>query len=197
MHFNICKEIGVQLDKKHWYEHVPNSVVTYQGGKVTILWNQQMQTDRTIPINKPDIIIRDNENGTCMLVDVAISGDRNVIKKEAEKILKYKDLTIEIQRMRNIKARVVLVITGATGTISKSFRKYVRNIAGNHDVKELQKTTKLGTAHILRKVVAHKNKRTNAGTRDKGTINNKDRIAATMCPLRTWFSREYVYGYPA
>jgi hypothetical protein len=34
-----------------------------------------------------------------MLIDVAISGDRNVIKKEAEKILKYKDLTIEIQRM--------------------------------------------------------------------------------------------------
>ena len=31
-----------------------------------------------------------------MLIDVAISGDRNVIKKEAEKILKYKDLTTEI-----------------------------------------------------------------------------------------------------
>ena len=54
-------------------------------------------------VNKPDIIIRDNENGTCMLIDVAISGDRNVIKKEAEKILKYKDLTIEIQRMWNVK----------------------------------------------------------------------------------------------
>jgi hypothetical protein len=38
-----------------------------------------------------------------MLIDVAISGDRNVIKKEAEKILKYKDLTIEIQRMWNVK----------------------------------------------------------------------------------------------
>jgi hypothetical protein len=80
IHFNICKEIGVQLDKKHWYEHVPKSVVTNQGGKVTILWNQQVQTDRTIPSNKPDIIIRDNEKGTCMLIDVAISGDRNVIK---------------------------------------------------------------------------------------------------------------------
>jgi hypothetical protein len=34
-----------------------------------------------------------------MLIDVAIPGDRNVIQKEAEKILKYKDLTIEIQRM--------------------------------------------------------------------------------------------------
>jgi len=40
-----------------------------------------------------------NENRTCMLIDVAILGDRNVIKKEAEKILKCKDLTIEIQRM--------------------------------------------------------------------------------------------------
>ena len=71
---------------------------TGQGGAVTILWNQQVQTDRNIPSNKSDII-RDNEKKTCMLMDIAISGDRNVIKKEAEKILKYKDLTIEIQRM--------------------------------------------------------------------------------------------------
>jgi len=52
--------------------------------------------DKTIPNNKPDIIIRDNEKETCMLIDVAISGNRNVIKKETEKIQRYKDLTIEI-----------------------------------------------------------------------------------------------------
>jgi hypothetical protein len=46
-----------------------------------------MQTDRTIPNNKRDIIIRDNEKGKRMLIDVAISGDRNVLKKEAEKVL--------------------------------------------------------------------------------------------------------------
>ena len=88
-----------------------------------------------------------------MLIDVAISGDRNVIKKEADKILKYKDLTIEIQRMWNVITKVIQVITGATGTISKSFRKYVSNIPGNHEVKELQNTAILGTAHILRKVL--------------------------------------------
>jgi hypothetical protein len=38
-----------------------------------------------------------------LLIDVAISGDRNVIKKEAEKILKYKDLTVEIQSTCNVK----------------------------------------------------------------------------------------------
>jgi len=128
-------------------------IKTSQGGKVTILWNQQVQTDRTIPNNKPDIIIHDNEKGTCMLIDVAISGDRNVIKKEAEKILKYRDLTIEIQRMWNVKTKVIPVVIGGTGTISKSFGKYVSNIPGKHEVKELQKTAILGTAHILRKVL--------------------------------------------
>jgi hypothetical protein len=88
-----------------------------------------------------------------MLIYVKISEDRNMIKKEAEKILKYKDLTIEIQRMRNVKARVIPVIIGATGTISKSLRKYVSNIPGNHEVRELQKTATLGTAHVHRKVL--------------------------------------------
>jgi len=88
-----------------------------------------------------------------IIIDAEISGDINVIKKEAEKILKYKDLTTEIQRMWNVKTKVIPVIIGATGTISKSFRKYVSNIPGKHEVKELQKTTILGTAHILRKVL--------------------------------------------
>jgi hypothetical protein len=60
-----------------------------------------------------------------MLIEVPIPGDRNVIKKEAEKILKYKDLITEIQRMWNVKTKVTPVIIGATGTISKSFRQYL------------------------------------------------------------------------
>ena len=90
--FNICKEIGVKLDNNHWYERVPKLVETSHEGKVTILWNLQVQTDRTIRNIKPDIMMRDNEKWTCMLTDVAIWGDRNVIKKKAEKIIKYKDL---------------------------------------------------------------------------------------------------------
>jgi len=55
--------------------------------------------------------------------------------------------------MGNVKTKVITVIIGAIGTISKSFRKYVSNISGKHEVKELQKTAILGTAHILRKVL--------------------------------------------
>jgi hypothetical protein len=54
--------------------------------------------------------------------------------------------------MWNVQARVIPVVIGATGTVSKSFRKYVSNIPGKYDVKELQKTAILGSAHILRKV---------------------------------------------
>ena len=48
---------------------------------------------------------------------------------------------------------IIPVIFGATETISKSFRNRVSNIPGHHEVRELQKTAILGTAHILRKVL--------------------------------------------
>jgi hypothetical protein len=108
---------------------------------------------RTIPNNKPDIIIRDNKKGTCMLIDAAIPRDRNVIKKEAEKTLKYKDLITEIQRMWNVKTKVTPVTIGTNGTISTPFRKYLSSVPGKHDITELQKTAVLGTAHTLREVL--------------------------------------------
>ena len=55
--------------------------------------------------------------------------------------------------MWNVKTKVMPGIIGATGTISKSFRKYVSNIPEKHGVKELQKTAILGTAHVLREVL--------------------------------------------
>ena len=76
-----------------------------------------VRTDRTIPNNKPDITFRDNKNGTCMLIDDVISGDRNVIQQEAENILKYEKLTSDMQRMWNVNAKVIPVIIGATGSI--------------------------------------------------------------------------------
>ena len=55
--------------------------------------------------------------------------------------------------MWKVKTRVIPVIIGATGAISKSFRKYISNIPRNHEVKELQKTAILDTAHILRELL--------------------------------------------
>jgi hypothetical protein len=87
--------------------------------------------------------------------------------------------------MWNVKTNVIPVIIRATGTISKSFRKYMSNIPGNHEVKELQKTVILGTAHILRKVLMYKYNRFNTGASDVCAMNRNNRIAATLYSLGT------------
>jgi hypothetical protein len=46
--------------------------------------------------NRPDIIIKNKKDKICLLIDVAIPSDRNVIQKESEKKLKYNNLSIEI-----------------------------------------------------------------------------------------------------
>jgi hypothetical protein len=64
---------------------------------------------------------------------------KNVIQKEAEKKLKYKNLSIEIQRIWNMKCFVIPVIIGATGIMSKSLQKYLETIPGQHSIDSLQK----------------------------------------------------------
>ena len=54
-----------------------------------------------------------------MSIDVVISIHRNVIKREDEKILKYEDVTAEVQRMWRGKATGIPVIIWATGSISE------------------------------------------------------------------------------
>jgi hypothetical protein len=76
-----------------------------------------------------------------------------VITKEAEKILRYKDLITEVQKTWNVKAKLIPVRIGANGTISKSLRQNLSNIPVKHEIKELQKAAILGTAHILQKVL--------------------------------------------
>jgi hypothetical protein len=87
------------------------------------------------------------------LIDVAIPSDKNVIQKEAEKKLKYKNLSVEIQRMWNMKCFVIPVIIGTTGIMSKSLQKYLETIPGQHSIDSLQKNATLGTSHIIRKVL--------------------------------------------
>jgi hypothetical protein len=93
----------VKLDNEHLYEHITKLVEISCEGEVTMLCNQEVQTDRTIHNNKPDIIILDNEKGTWMLIDAAIPGDK--CDKQAEKSLKYKDLITEIQHIWNVKTK--------------------------------------------------------------------------------------------
>jgi hypothetical protein len=85
-----------------------------------VLWNQGVQTGREVVANRPDIIVKNKKNKTCLLIDVAMPSDRNVIQKKVEQKLKYKNLSTEIQQMWNMKCFVIPVINGATGIVSRN-----------------------------------------------------------------------------
>jgi hypothetical protein len=76
-----------------------------------------------------------------------------MIKKEAEKILKYKSLIIGMHCMWKVGAKVTPIIIGATETISKLLGQYLSNIQRRHETEELQDTAVFGTGHILREVL--------------------------------------------
>jgi len=83
------------------------------------------------------------------------NNNNNVIKKQAEKILKYKNLTIQINRLWNVRNNSDTGNNRGNWNRLISFIQYLSNIPGKHDIKVLQKTATLGIAHILRRVLMY------------------------------------------
>ena len=84
LHWNICQDHNIEVIDK-WYEHKLESVTHNKASKITIMWDMPVNTDRTITVNRPDIIIKDSVNSTCKLIDMSIPSDRNIALKEIEK----------------------------------------------------------------------------------------------------------------
>ncbi|KAI5731215.1 hypothetical protein M8J77_006429 [Diaphorina citri] len=150
LHYNICLALGMKPPAQKWYLEEPDPVITQDN--VTILYNQPVQTDRTINANKPDIIVRDRKEKMCLIIDVAIPADMNIERKEAEKILKYKDLGIEIERMWNTTVKIIPIVIGALGVVPKSLKENLQSLPGKFSINRIQESALLGTAYIMRKV---------------------------------------------
>jgi hypothetical protein len=82
LHYSICKKLGIETTENR-YSHIPKPVTERED--ITVLWNQGIQTDREVLANRPDIIIKNKKDKTCLLIDVSIPSDKNVNQKEAEK----------------------------------------------------------------------------------------------------------------
>ena len=61
------------------------------------------------------MVVIDKETRTATIIDVAVPADKNIRDKEVEKVQKYQDLRIEIQKLWNVKAVVIPVVVGALG----------------------------------------------------------------------------------
>ena len=88
MHWNICKEFGFEV-KERWYEHEAKNVT--ENDSVIILRDMPIHTDRTIAVNRPDIVLKNKKDNTCPLIDMTIPLDTNTSVKTTEKLTNYKD----------------------------------------------------------------------------------------------------------
>ena len=125
-----------------------------EGNDVTILWDFAIHTDRSVKANRPYITVKDHKEKTCLLIDMTVPSDRNVSLKKYEKVSKYRDLEIEIQKMWHLKTTVMPVVIGALGMLKSKSEDHIKKIPGNPCLQELQKIVLNGTAHLLRRVLA-------------------------------------------
>ena len=75
-------------------KHEPEDTVS-TGNKI-IMWDVAIPTDKNVKCNMPDINIDNKKKRTFVFIDVAVQACRNVVRKEAEKIVKYQYLEIEV-----------------------------------------------------------------------------------------------------
>ena len=100
IHWLLFKKFNLECYDK-WYEHILNSVQENEGCK--ILWDFPFQSDKVIEHTRPDIVCIDKIAKSCLIIDIAIPGDQNIIVKEREKIDKYQDLRIKLGETMEIK----------------------------------------------------------------------------------------------
>ena len=81
---SISKDHDIEITDK-WYDHEPETVMHNKDINITIMWDMPVNTNRSITVNGPDIIVKDSVNSACKLIDMTVPSDRNIALKETEK----------------------------------------------------------------------------------------------------------------
>ena len=121
-----------------------------QNKEVKILWDFKIQTDKHLAHTIPDKTVVEKKQ--VWLIDVTIPGDSRIDQKEVEKITKYPDLKVEVERFWEKKATAVPVVIGALGAIPRDLVKHLKTLRLDKiSPSQLQKAALLGVAHIQQK----------------------------------------------
>ena len=158
IHWDLCRKKGFATTDK-WYEHELQPVT--ENEKFKILWDFTVQTDHIVEARRPDMMIIDKENKLCLIVDFAVPSDHLIEIKEREKIEKYQDPKREVQKLWNMKAKIIPIVIGALGTIPKTLQKQLEQIESGIAINQIQttvhcKNTTKGPGNLRRLVVTRR-----------------------------------------
>ena len=104
-------------------------------------------------VRKPDLVVADKERRTFKIIDFVVPEDSRIEKKEREKIEKYQDLRKELQKIWNVRVKIIPLVVGSLGAIPKQFSKRLEENGITAEIRQVQKSVLLETTRILRKVL--------------------------------------------
>ena len=87
-----------------------------------------IQNDHVIEAQRPDLVVVDKKRRTCKIIDFAVPGDSRIEEKEKEKIEKYQDLRRELQKIWNVRVKIIPLVVGSLGVIPKQFGNRLKEI---------------------------------------------------------------------
>ena len=144
IHHRIASSFSLLEDTSvAWYNHEPLPVI--ENDVIKVLWHFDIQTDKHVTSNRPDIIIVDKKEKSLKLMDVAIPNDMNIVWKGIEKIEKYANLMNELKELWSMKTvETIPVVTGCTGTVDKKFVDYVDKFPAQVSIGEVTENNNSG-----------------------------------------------------
>ena len=101
------------------------------------MWVFSIQTDHVIEARRPDFVVVDKKERSCKIYDFAVPGDSRIEEKEKDKIEKHQDLGRELQKIWNVKVKIIPLVAGSLSVIPKQFgnrSKEIGIIAGTAQV---------------------------------------------------------------
>ena len=116
INWTVCKLMGLRVTDRYC-GLISDRVINVNG--TTGIWDVPVITDRTVPANRPDAVLRDKTEKTFLLIDIALPDDPNVNTKVTEELSNYKDQEIDVSRVWKVRTSTVPVIVGALGTVRK------------------------------------------------------------------------------
>ena len=99
------------------------------------------------------MVVVDKKVRIFKIIDFAIPGVGRIEEKEKDKIEKYQDLGGKLQKIWNVKMKIIPLVVGCSDAIPKQFGNRLKQIGITVGTAQVQKTVLLGTARILRKVL--------------------------------------------
>ena len=155
IYWELLGKYGLKRKVK-WYEEnvVSGEVRKSDDGKIEIWWDKWVTVTKELEHYKPDVVVFDYRERKGLVVEFSVPYDGNVHQRVRHKRGRYIPLSDEIGRMYGLNMKVVPVVVGALGTVTKDLETAIEDMGIPDVIGGLQTTAVIATAAILRKVLA-------------------------------------------